>query len=402
MQIPAAKAFTGQDMCMSFPIAARELTGRGHFLRSLSGAFACQCRELLHRWLHKNGKKATLQVLKQALIKIDQTFTAEKLEENAAQQDTREQTEDFEGQAKEGNSGKRKHSSKDTEESLPKRPKAQQDKKADDGKALLSSSLVEVGDIGQRNTQREAMIYDVQSTESWKDYSQALMCFEQSLQMKKRIYGKDTANPDIAVSLDNMGKAWSNLGDYEKAISYHDQTLQMRRSIYGETTAHPDIAASLDNLGNALTSLGDQRKTTSCHEQTGKIDDISDVVMDPDKFEERIQLFKEHAEIYIQGINDGSSKAYRDGLLSKTLSQEFITDHMRAEEGEGLYVHVTLLGTDQECQDDCVSDEEEVRILEERSPVIEETLLPCDFKQEQVKAMADPPSITPVDPGTWA
>eukprot|EP00058_Branchiostoma_floridae_P003830 XP_002589318.1 hypothetical protein BRAFLDRAFT_77771 [Branchiostoma floridae] len=49
--------------------------------------------------------------------------------------------------------------------------------------------------------------------------------------------------------------------------------------------------------------------------------------------------------------------AYRDGRLSETLTRELITDDMRAAEGEDLYVHVKLLGSDGECQDDSLSDE---------------------------------------------
>ncbi|XP_078679353.1 uncharacterized protein LOC144915005 isoform X2 [Branchiostoma floridae x Branchiostoma belcheri] len=50
-------------------------------------------------------------------------------------------------------------------------------------------------------------------------------------------------------------------------------------------------------------------------------------------------------------------RAYRDTSLSDTLTRELITDDMRAAEGEDLYVHVTLLGEDEGCQDDSFSDE---------------------------------------------
>ncbi|XP_078583795.1 uncharacterized protein LOC144866307 [Branchiostoma floridae x Branchiostoma japonicum] len=50
-------------------------------------------------------------------------------------------------------------------------------------------------------------------------------------------------------------------------------------------------------------------------------------------------------------------RAYRDGRLSDTLTRELITDDTRAAEGEDLYVHVTLLGADGDCQDDTLSDE---------------------------------------------
>ncbi|XP_019620707.1 PREDICTED: NACHT, LRR and PYD domains-containing protein 3-like [Branchiostoma belcheri] len=40
-----------------------------------------RCREVLHRWRNREGKEATLQVLKHALIDIDERATAESLEE---------------------------------------------------------------------------------------------------------------------------------------------------------------------------------------------------------------------------------------------------------------------------------------------------------------------------------
>ncbi|XP_078682091.1 uncharacterized protein LOC144916679 isoform X1 [Branchiostoma floridae x Branchiostoma belcheri] len=39
-----------------------------------------RCREVLHRWRNREGREATLQVLKQALIDIDERLTAESLE----------------------------------------------------------------------------------------------------------------------------------------------------------------------------------------------------------------------------------------------------------------------------------------------------------------------------------
>ncbi|XP_078664045.1 uncharacterized protein LOC144907114 [Branchiostoma floridae x Branchiostoma belcheri] len=41
-----------------------------------------RCREVLNRWRNREGRKATLQVLKQALIDIGERRTAESLEEN--------------------------------------------------------------------------------------------------------------------------------------------------------------------------------------------------------------------------------------------------------------------------------------------------------------------------------
>ncbi|KAI8491519.1 hypothetical protein Bbelb_307190 [Branchiostoma belcheri] len=99
------------------------------------------------------------------------------------------------------------------------------------------------------------------------DHRKAISYHDQSLRMSRSIHGEDTEHPGIAMSLHNLGNAWGDLGDHRKAVSYYVQTLQMWRSLYGENTEHPDIAASLNNLGNTWKNLGDHRKAVSYHEQ---------------------------------------------------------------------------------------------------------------------------------------
>ncbi|XP_019647578.1 PREDICTED: uncharacterized protein LOC109487918 [Branchiostoma belcheri] len=99
------------------------------------------------------------------------------------------------------------------------------------------------------------------------DHRKAISFHEQALQMRRSIYGDDTAHPAIAESLNNLGVAWCALGDYGKAISYLDQALQMYRSIYGRDTAHPHIAWSLCNQGTNCYHMGDYRKAISYLEQ---------------------------------------------------------------------------------------------------------------------------------------
>ncbi|CAH1267011.1 KLC4 [Branchiostoma lanceolatum] len=91
---------------------------------------------------------------------------------------------------------------------------------------------------------------------------------EQALQMVQSMYGEGAAHPDIATLLNNLGVDWGDLGDHRKAVSYYAESLQMKRSIYGEDTAHPDIAGSHHNLGDAWSDLGDHRKSISYYEQS--------------------------------------------------------------------------------------------------------------------------------------
>eukprot|EP00058_Branchiostoma_floridae_P017871 XP_002603360.1 hypothetical protein BRAFLDRAFT_80353 [Branchiostoma floridae] len=109
---------------------------------------------------------------------------------------------------------------------------------------------------------------------AWRDFGdhkKAVSYHEQSLQMKRIIHGENTAHPDIASLLNNLGAAWMDLGDHRKAVSYHEQAQQMMRTIHGENAVHPDIASSLNNLGNAWRLFGDHQKAASYHEQSQRM-----------------------------------------------------------------------------------------------------------------------------------
>ncbi|XP_078576007.1 uncharacterized protein LOC144861831 [Branchiostoma floridae x Branchiostoma japonicum] len=106
---------------------------------------------------------------------------------------------------------------------------------------------------------------------SWSeldDQKKAISYFEQSLSMQKTIYGNNTANPHIAASLNNLGSSWSKLGDNKKAINYYQQSLTMMKTIYGDSTAHPRIAALLNNLGSSFHDLGEYRKAIAYLEES--------------------------------------------------------------------------------------------------------------------------------------
>eukprot|EP00058_Branchiostoma_floridae_P014917 XP_002600405.1 hypothetical protein BRAFLDRAFT_99596 [Branchiostoma floridae] len=92
--------------------------------------------------------------------------------------------------------------------------------------------------------------------------------YEESLRLRKSIYGDNTAHPDIAALLHNLGLSWRELGDHKKAMSYYQQSLTMKRTIYGDNTAHPNIALSLNSIGSCWTELGGNKKDITYYEQS--------------------------------------------------------------------------------------------------------------------------------------
>ncbi|CAH1240495.1 KLC1 [Branchiostoma lanceolatum] len=99
--------------------------------------------------------------------------------------------------------------------------------------------------------------------DSWKhlgDYKKALGFCEEALGMRKRIFGEDKDHPDIAISLKQLGEVWRILFETRKAISFYEQALKMFTRVYGQEAAHPDIADTLNELGNAWRDLGDYNK----------------------------------------------------------------------------------------------------------------------------------------------
>ncbi|CAH1241510.1 TTC28 [Branchiostoma lanceolatum] len=113
-----------------------------------------------------------------------------------------------------------------------------------------------------------ASLYNLGSTWSTlDDHKKAVSYFDESLTMRKAVFGDNTAHLDIAESLSALGLSWSELGDQKKAISYHEQALTMTTAIVGGNKAHPDISSSLYNLGLSWTKLSDQKKAIKYYEQ---------------------------------------------------------------------------------------------------------------------------------------
>eukprot|EP00058_Branchiostoma_floridae_P013746 XP_002599234.1 hypothetical protein BRAFLDRAFT_64416 [Branchiostoma floridae] len=130
----------------------------------------------------------------------------------------------------------------------------------------LEAALKRAGD--EANIERSSILEELGS--AWachSDYNKAIGFFEQSLGIRKLIFGEKMAHPKIVSSLNNLGMSYRALGDMKKAIAYSEQSLTMLKSLYGETTAHPDIANALHNLGSYWLKFGNSHKAINCYEQ---------------------------------------------------------------------------------------------------------------------------------------
>ncbi|XP_035685794.1 uncharacterized protein LOC118422380 [Branchiostoma floridae] len=126
-----------------------------------------------------------------------------------------------------------------------------------------------LADAGSDMIKRSAILEELGTLWAFfDDIKTGVSVFEESLRVRKTIYGDNTAHPDIAASLHNLGWSWSELGDSKKAISYFEQSLSMQKTIYGDNTVHPDIAASLNNLGSSWGELGENRKAIGYFKQS--------------------------------------------------------------------------------------------------------------------------------------
>jgi tetratricopeptide (TPR) repeat protein len=82
---------------------------------------------------------------------------------------------------------------------------------------------------------------------------------------------------EIAISLNNLGMTYSQLGNHEKALELKEAALNMRKELYGKK--HPYIANSLSNLSNTYEALGEYDKAIEKRSEA---------------FEMRLELFGEN------------------------------------------------------------------------------------------------------------
>ncbi|KAI8491578.1 hypothetical protein Bbelb_307780 [Branchiostoma belcheri] len=117
---------------------------------------------------------------------------------------------------------------------------------------------------GRRTAQRDVAFAIGFLGTTWTklgDYRKALDYHQQAYDMYLRVYGKE--HPEVASALSNVGQSWGNTGDHKKAIIVIEEALQMSRKLHGQNAVHPHIAWSLNNLAVSWEEMGNPRKARS-------------------------------------------------------------------------------------------------------------------------------------------
>ena len=107
-------------------------------------------------------------------------------------------------------------------------------------------------------------IFAINGNVQIKRHSEAEPLFKQSLQMIKRLLGKEDYN--VAVSLNNLASLYQNQGRYPEAEPLFKQSLQMIKRLLGKE--HPDVAFSLNNLAELYQLQGRYKEAEPLYKQS--------------------------------------------------------------------------------------------------------------------------------------
>jgi tetratricopeptide (TPR) repeat protein len=80
-----------------------------------------------------------------------------------------------------------------------------------------------------------------------RDFQKSLDCNMAALAIYTKIHKGDQM--DIATVLNNIGLAYHNMGDFNSALKYYQQSLDMKKRLYKDNRNNSDVSMALSNLG---------------------------------------------------------------------------------------------------------------------------------------------------------
>lgn len=88
------------------------------------------------------------------------------------------------------------------------------------------------------------------------DYSKALECFKEALNVELSVYGEN--NPTIAASYNRIGKMYFYQKEYPEALIYFEKALKIWLPVYDKN--YLDVAGCYGNIGMMYAFLGNNSK----------------------------------------------------------------------------------------------------------------------------------------------
>ena len=100
-----------------------------------------------------------------------------------------------------------------------------------------------------------------------KKYREAIISYEKAL----KIFDKKlpSTHPSLAVSHNNIGNAYRNMGELLKALEAHEKALSIRKQSLPSNHRH--LGMSYTNIGNVCCDMGEYSKALLCYEKDLKI-----------------------------------------------------------------------------------------------------------------------------------
>lgn len=80
---------------------------------------------------------------------------------------------------------------------------------------------------------------------NYSKYDLAWFCYERALKIRQEVLGEH--NVDTAISYNNLGTLYLELGKYEESIKMYQYALSIRKDLFGEIS--PDVATTYNNIG---------------------------------------------------------------------------------------------------------------------------------------------------------
>ncbi|XP_019624298.1 PREDICTED: uncharacterized protein LOC109469977 [Branchiostoma belcheri] len=116
----------------------------------------------------------------------------------------------------------------------------------------------------------------LQQSEIMQMMSKAIGFYQKALEMYRTVHGPNKEHPDIAQCLGNLGAGFNELGDHRKALGYLERALEIAESVFGPGASHPIIVETLNNMGFAWQSLGNHRQAIGYYEQAVQMQKVID------------------------------------------------------------------------------------------------------------------------------